>query len=50
MIKMIEKSTLEYAENLAKLEETLFTTSWDRVTINEKINPVSYTHLTLPTN
>ena len=38
MIKMIEKSTLEYAENLAKLEETLFTTSWDRVTINEKIN------------
>ena len=38
MIKMIEKSTLEYAENLAKLEETLFTISWDRVTINEKIN------------
>ena len=38
MIKMIEKSTLEYAENLAKLEETLFSTAWDRVTINDKIN------------
>lgn len=38
MIKIIEKSTLEFAENLAKLEKTLFTTAWDRVTINDKIN------------
>ncbi len=38
MIKMIKKSTPEFAENLAKLEETLFTTAWDRETINDKIN------------
>ena len=38
MIRIIEKSTLEFAENLAKLEKTLFSTAWDRDTINDKIN------------
>ena len=38
MIRIIEKSTLEFAENLAKLETTLFSTAWDRDTINDKIN------------
>ena len=59
MIKVVQKSTLELAGTLAELEKTLFTTSWDREIINNKINkgefiywvyePVSYTHLTLPT-
>ena len=38
MIRIIEKSTLEFAENLAKLEKILFSTAWDRDTINDKIN------------
>jgi ribosomal-protein-alanine N-acetyltransferase len=38
MIRIIENSTLEFAENLAKLEKTLFSTTWDGDTINDKIN------------
>ena len=38
MIKMIENSTPEFAENLAKLEKTVFTSAWDSDTINNKIN------------
>ena len=38
MIKMIENSTPEFAENLAKLEKTVFTSAWDIDTINNKIN------------
>ena len=38
MIKMIEYSTPEFAENLAKLEKTVFTSAWDIDTINNKIN------------
>ena len=38
MIKMIENSTPEFAENLAKLEKTVFTSAWDGDTINNKIN------------
>ena len=51
MIKIIEKSTIELADKLAKLEKSLFETAWDSVLINNKINngAVSYTHLTLPT-
>ena len=51
MIKKIEKSTIELADKLAKLEKRLFETAWDSDVINTKINngAVSYTHLTLPT-
>ena len=38
MIKVVQKSTLELAGTLAELEKTLFTTSWDREIINNKIN------------
>ena len=38
MIKMIENSTPEFAENLAKLEKTVFTSAWDSDTIKNKIN------------
>ena len=38
MIKMIENSTPEFAENLAKLEKIVFTSAWDSDTINNKIN------------
>ena len=38
MIKKIEKSTNELADNLAKLEKRLFGTAWDSVVINNKIN------------
>ena len=35
---MIENSTPEFAENLAKLEKTVFTSAWDSDTIKNKIN------------
>jgi len=35
---VVQKSTLELAGTLAELEKTLFTTSWDREIINNKIN------------
>ena len=38
MIKVVQKSTLELAGILAELEKKLFTTSWDREIINNKIN------------
>ena len=38
MIKMIEKSTVELSDKLAKLEISLFETAWDSVLINNKIN------------
>ena len=38
MIKIIEKSTIELADKLAKLEKSLFETAWDSVLINNKIN------------
>jgi len=38
MIKIIEKSTIELAEKLAKLEKNLFESAWDCVVINNKIN------------
>ncbi len=38
MIKVVQKSTLELAGTLAELEKALFTTSWDREIINNKIN------------
>ena len=38
MIKKIEKSTIELADKLAKLEESLFGTAWDSSVINNKIN------------
>tara|TARA_B100000886_G_C20235500_1_gene412399 strand:- start:25 stop:468 length:444 start_codon:yes stop_codon:yes gene_type:complete len=38
MIKKIEKSTLELADKLAKLEKSLFGTAWDSDLINTKIN------------
>ena len=38
MIKIIEKSTIELAEKLAKLEKNLFESTWDCVVINNKIN------------
>ena len=38
MIKMIEKSTVELSDKLAKLEKSLFETAWDSVLINNKIN------------
>ena len=38
MIKKIEKSTIELADKLAKLEESLFETAWDSDVINTKIN------------
>ena len=38
MIKRIEKSTIELADKLAKLEKSLFETAWDSVVINNKIN------------
>ena len=31
MIKKIEKSTIEFADKLAKLEKSLFETAWDSV-------------------
>ena len=33
MIKMIEKSTVELSDKLAKLEKSLFETAWDSVLI-----------------
>ena len=38
MIKKIERSTIELADKLAKLEKSLFETAWDSVVINNKIN------------
>ena len=38
MIKKIERSTIELADKLAKLEESLFGTAWDSFVINNKIN------------
>ena len=38
MIKKIEKSTIELADKLAKLEKSLFETAWDSDVINTKIN------------
>ena len=38
MIKRIERSTIELADELAKLEKRLFETAWDSVVINNKIN------------
>ena len=38
MIKMIEKSTVELSDKLAKLEKSLFETAWDSALINSKIN------------
>ena len=38
MIKRIERSTIELADELAKLEKSLFETAWDSVVINNKIN------------
>ena len=38
MIKKIEISTIELADELAKLEKSLFKTAWDSAVINNKIN------------
>ena len=38
MIKKIERSTIELADKLAKLEESLLGTAWDSFVINNKIN------------
>ena len=38
MIKKIEKSTIELADKLARLEKSLFETAWDSDVINTKIN------------
>ena len=38
MIKIIEKSTIDLADKLAKLEKSLFEAAWDSVVINNKIN------------
>ena len=38
MIKKIERSTIELADKLAKLEESLFGTAWDSFVIHKKIN------------
>ena len=38
MIKRIERSTIELADELAKLEKSLFETAWDSFVINNKIN------------
>jgi len=38
MIKKVERSTIELADKLAKLEKSLFETAWDSVLINNKIN------------
>lgn len=38
MIKQISNSTFQIAERLSKLEHDIFETSWDKETINKKIN------------
>ena len=38
MIKKIERSTIELADKLAKLEESIFGTAWDSFVIHKKIN------------
>ena len=38
MIKKIERSTIELADKLTKLEKSLFGTAWDSVLINNKVN------------
>ena len=45
MIKRIERSTIELADELAKLEKSLFETAWDSVVINNKINILSLIHI-----
>mgnify|MGYP003315473759 CR=1 FL=1 len=50
-IQMHMKKVIECAQQLGPLFEAVFTEDWDKTQqVTNFINPVSYTHLTLPTN